>query len=135
MVADAGTFFVSVAMLSLIRFRHVPRARPQNWVRDLRDGWQDFWAREWFRDLVIGASVFNLLVGVYVVLGPVVSRRYYGGVGAWAVTATAAAVGSVLAGLVGAGGSVGSGAVAVTGPGGCSQPRKLGPFTVEMCWI
>lgn len=36
---------------------------------------------------------------------------------------------------MGAGGSVVSGAAAVTGPGGCSQPRKLGPFTVEMCWI
>jgi len=99
-VADAGTLFVSVVMLSLIQFRHVPRARPENWVRDLRDGWQDFWARDWFRDLVIGASVFNLLYAVYLVLGPVMSRRYYGGVGAWASTATAAAIGSVLAGLV-----------------------------------
>ena len=87
-------------MLSLIQFRHVPRARRENWVRDLRDGWQDFWARDWFRDLVIGASVFNLLYAVYFVLGPVMSRRYYGGVGAWAITATAAAIGSVLAGLV-----------------------------------
>jgi hypothetical protein len=42
---------------------------------------------------------------------------------------------SAIAGLVGAGGSVLSGAAAMTGTGGCSQPRKLGPFTVEMCWI
>ncbi len=42
---------------------------------------------------------------------------------------------SALAGLVGAGGSDLSGAGALTGTGGCSQPKKLGPATVEMCWI
>jgi len=42
---------------------------------------------------------------------------------------------SAVAGLVAAGGAVLSGATVAIGPGGCSQPRKLGPFTVEMCWI
>jgi MFS family permease len=99
-VADAGTFFVSVAMLSLVRLQGVPRAVSQNWLRDLHDGWKDFWARDWFRDIVLGASVFNLLFATYMVLGPVASRRYYGGVEAWATVATAAAIGSVVGGLI-----------------------------------
>lgn len=76
-------------MLSLLRFRHVRRVQRQHWVRDLRDGWQDFWSRAWFRDLVLGASVFNLLYAMYAVAGPVISRRYYGGARAraWAITA------------------------------------------------
>jgi MFS family permease len=98
-VADAGTFFVSVAMLAWIRFSHVPRAAAQHWLRDLREGWQDFWSRAWFRDVVLGAAVFNLLYGMYFVLGPLASRRYYGGAAAWATISTVAGIGSVLAGL------------------------------------
>jgi MFS family permease len=98
-IADAVTFFVSVATLALVRFRHVPRASRRNWFRDLHDGWQDFWARKWFRDVVLGFSVVNLLFAMYSVLGPVMSRRYYGGAAAYATVATAAAIGSVASGL------------------------------------
>jgi MFS family permease len=98
-VADAGTFFVSVAMLAWIRVRHVPRATAQHWLRDLREGWQDFWSRAWFRDVVLGAAIFNMLYGMYFVLGPLASRRYYDGAAAWAIVSTVAGIGSVLAGL------------------------------------
>jgi MFS family permease len=98
-IADAGTFFVSVGTLALVQFSHVPRGKGRNWFRDLHDGWQDFWARAWFRDVVLGFSACNLLYAIYTVLGPVMSRHYYGGAAAWATIATAAAVGSVLAGL------------------------------------
>jgi MFS family permease len=99
-IADAGTFFVSVATLALIQFSHVPRGKGRNWFRDLHDGWKDFWTRRWFRDVVVGFSAYNLLFAMYTVLGPAMSRRYYGGAAAWATIATASAVGSVLAGLV-----------------------------------
>jgi MFS family permease len=99
-IADAGTFFVNVAALSLIQFSHVPRAAGRKWLRDLHDGWKDFWGRQWFRDTVLGASVFNLLYAMYSVLAPVVSQRFYGGADAWVTAAIAAGIGSVLAGLV-----------------------------------
>jgi MFS family permease len=98
-IADAGTFFVSVATLALIQFSHVPRGKGRNWFRDLHDGWKDFWTRTWFRDVVVGFSAYNLLYAMYTVLGPAMSRRYYGGAAAWATVATASAIGSVLAGL------------------------------------
>ena len=101
-IADAGTFFVSVALLLMIQFSQVPRAASQNWLRDLHDGWRDFWGRDWFRDVVIGASVFNLLFAGYVVAGPVASQRYYGGAAAWAAVSTVSAIGSVLGGMLSA---------------------------------
>jgi predicted MFS family arabinose efflux permease len=99
-IVDAGTFFVSAAMLMLIQLSHVPRATGQHWLRDLHSGWTDFWARKWFRDVVIGASVFNLLYAAYVVAGPVAARRYYGGAAAWATIITVGAIGSVVTGAV-----------------------------------
>ncbi len=101
-IADAGTFFVSVALLLMIQFRQVPRAESRNWLADLRAGWRDFWGRDWFRDVVIGASFFNLLFAGYVVAGPVVSKRYYGGAAAWAIAATALGLGSILGGVLSA---------------------------------
>jgi hypothetical protein len=38
---------------------------------------------------------------MYMVLGPVMSRRYYGGAAAWATVATAAAIGAVASGVAG----------------------------------
>jgi hypothetical protein len=40
-----------------------------------------------------------MLYGMYFVLGPLASRRYYGGAAAWAIVSTVAGIGSVLAGL------------------------------------
>ncbi len=99
-IADAGTFFFSVATLALVQWGQVPRGAARSWFRDLCEGWKDFWTRKWFRDFVLGMSVVNLLYAVYAVLGPVMSRRYYGGAAAWATVVTSAAIGSVLASLV-----------------------------------
>jgi hypothetical protein len=82
----------------------VPRGKGRNWLRDLHDGWTEFWTRTWFRDVVVGFSAYNLIYATYTVLGPVMSRRYYGGAAAWAAIVTAAAIGSVLAGALGGGG-------------------------------
>jgi hypothetical protein len=60
-IADSASFFVSVICLASIRIGDIPRPAPQHWVRDLRDGWTDFWHRRWFRTAVLGSSLFNLL--------------------------------------------------------------------------
>jgi MFS family permease len=99
-IANAVTFAVSVILLARLRLVHAPRPERSRWIRDLREGWQDFWARRWFRTVVLTFSAINLLYAAYQVLGPVASKRYYHGAGAWAAVATAAAVGSVLAGLL-----------------------------------
>jgi MFS family permease len=99
-IGDAATFFISIVLLAQLRLISVPRPARQHWVRDLRDGWTDFWNRRWFRTVVIGASAFNFLYSAYTVLGPVTTNDHYGGAGAWAIASTASAVGGVCAGLV-----------------------------------
>ncbi|MGH3158423.1 MAG: MFS transporter [Streptosporangiaceae bacterium] len=98
-IANAVTFAVSVILLAQLRLARVLRPERSRWIRDLREGWQDFWARRWFRSVVLTFSAINLIYAAYQVLGPVASKRYYHGAGSWAIIATAAAAGSVLAGL------------------------------------
>jgi MFS family permease len=99
-IGDSATFFVSVVLLAQLQLVAVPRPEPQHFLRDLHDGWKDFWGRRWFRTVVISASVFNFLFAAYSVLGPVTSQNHYGGAGAWAVIATSAGLGAVVAGLI-----------------------------------
>jgi MFS family permease len=100
LIGDAASFVVSVVLFALLRLERIPRPEPHTFVADLRDGWSDFWSRHWFRAVVIGASAFNLIYAAYTVLGPVSSDRHYHGAATWAAVATAAAVGSVVAGLI-----------------------------------
>jgi MFS family permease len=99
-IGDSATFFVSVALLAALRFTDVARDTAPGLISQLREGWTDFWSRDWFRTIVIGASAFNFLYAGYVVLGPVMSRLHYGGAGAWAIVATVGAIGATLGGLV-----------------------------------
>jgi MFS family permease len=99
-IGDAATFFVSVALLAALRFTEVTREAAPGLIGQLREGWEDFWSRDWFRTIVFAASAFNLLFAGYVVLGPVMSKLHYGGAGAWATVATVGAIGATVAGLV-----------------------------------
>ncbi len=96
LVVDAGTFGVSILTLVALRLEAPPSAGSGRFAAELREGWADFWSRAWFRDVVIGASVYNFLYAGYTVLGPVVSERHYGGAAAWAAAATVTGVGSVV---------------------------------------
>lgn len=100
LIVDAGTFIVNVAMLAQIRFPDARTSHQQHWVQDLLDGWKDFLARTWFRNVVLGASLLNFLFATYFVLGPLMAKHYYHGATAWAIISTSMAAGSVLAGLI-----------------------------------
>jgi MFS family permease len=82
-----------------IKFTHVPRAKRQHWLQDLRQGWTEVRSRHWLRNLIVGSAVFNVLFAVYMVLGPDVSRQSYHGAATWTAAVTAGAVASVLIGL------------------------------------
>ena len=98
---DAASYGVSVATLAILRAAGVERGERQRFLADLREGWKEFRSRDWYWKLVAGATVFNMLYSVYIVLGPVASLRYYSGPKSWAIIATAAGVGSVIGGLLG----------------------------------
>ncbi len=97
---DAGSFAVSVALLAAMQLNNVPRPSRQHFLRDLRDGWDEFRSRSWLWPMVIAFSIVNMLVGAYSVLGPVASQRYFGGAAAWATVATVGGLGSVAGGLL-----------------------------------
>lgn len=98
-LADGATFLVNVVALVRIDVEVPRRQRATSMLTDLRAGWAYFARRKWFRTMVIGASLFNLLYGAYLVLGPVASLRLYSGVAMWAVSSVAAGIGSIAAGL------------------------------------
>src|SRR5436190_7604627 len=98
LAVDAATFAVSAAFLLALR---VPALVPQpaaSFVRQLRDGWREFRARDWVWGIVLSASLANMLSACYAVLGPVQAQRELGGAGAWATIVTALGIGSVLGG-------------------------------------
>jgi hypothetical protein len=96
---DAASFGVSVVTLALIRVPPVRPARQPPW-RDLADGWSVFRSQPWLLLTTVQFALFNLLTWApYLLLGPILARRYLGGAGAWGVVTACLAGGSVLAGL------------------------------------
>jgi MFS family permease len=81
---DAASYGVSVLALASLR---LPAARARatgSYLEDLRDGWAEFRGRPWLVITTVQFTLFNLLTwGPYLLLGPVLSRDYLGGAGAW----------------------------------------------------
>jgi hypothetical protein len=100
LAVDASTFAVSAGLGVALRLPDVvpPPVRP--FISELRAGWREFRARDWVWGIVLGASLANMLVAGYQVLGPVIADRELGGAAAWATIATAFGIGSLIGGLV-----------------------------------
>ncbi len=98
-LADGATFLVNVLALALINIELPRRTRTSSMIGDLKAGWTEFFARKWFRTMVIGASLFNLLYGAYSVIGPVASLRLYAGAAMWATASSAAGFGAIAGGI------------------------------------
>jgi predicted MFS family arabinose efflux permease len=82
---DALTFAASAACLSQVRLGYQVRRARYRFGRDLADGWREFRSRRWVWSIILAASVMNLLYAGFLVLGPAVSVRSFGGAGAWAL--------------------------------------------------
>jgi MFS family permease len=95
---DAATFAVSAVFLVALRLERTEPVPAQPFIRELRDGWSEFVARDWVWGIVLSASIGNMLAAGYQVLGPVIADRELGGAGAWASIATCFGVGSFLGG-------------------------------------
>jgi len=98
-VGGTATFLISAALLARLRLAEEPHAGSQRWLVELRQGWVEFVNLPWFRNVVVGASVFNCSYAGFIVLGPLVAKENYGGASTWAAILTASAVGAVVAGL------------------------------------
>jgi MFS family permease len=90
---DAVTFLASAAFLVGIRLPARATAPVRNFLRELREGWDEFWSRTWLWVIVLAALIDNaVFMGAFFVLGPVTAEETLGGAAAW---------GGILASLTG----------------------------------
>jgi len=98
---DAVTYFVGSAFLL---FLHIPRdlkLPERHFVRELREGWDEFRSRTWLWSIVVQFAFVNACsIGAFSVLGPVVANDELGGATAWAAIVTCQSAGFVVGGLV-----------------------------------
>ena len=76
-------------------------AESPSMVRELREGWTEFWSHTW-----LWATVFQFTVvlaawyGSFQVLGPAVAKAHLGGAQAWGLISASEAIGLIAGGLV-----------------------------------
>src|SRR5262245_34978133 len=77
------------------------RAEGASMLRELREGWTEFWSHTW-----LSATVFQFTVilaawyGSFQVLGPAVAKAHLGGAQAWGLISASEAIGLIAGGLV-----------------------------------
>jgi MFS family permease len=97
---DSASFVVSAGFLAaLVVEEHVPPAAQRFW-RDVSEGWQEARRHRWLTAGFLGFALGNVGIGMYFVLGPLVSREHLGGAQAWGLILTGGAVGGVLGGFL-----------------------------------
>ncbi len=75
--------------------------KPPSMLRELREGWSEFWSHTW-----LWATVFQFTVvlaawyGGFQVLGPAVAKAHLGGASAWGLIAACEATGLIAGGLM-----------------------------------
>jgi len=99
-LGDAISFLPGIVSLARLDVVHLPRASKVSWLADFRQGWTEFSGRTWLWSITAGAAIFNCAYGMFVVLGPVASVRYYSGASTWATVSAVGAVGSVIGGFL-----------------------------------
>jgi MFS family permease len=93
---DALSFVVSAVSLAMLRL--APRTLPprQSFLRDLAVGWREVTRRRWYWVNLCAHGVWNIAIGAYYVLGPLVAQRALGGAAAWGAIQAAVPVGGLL---------------------------------------
>jgi MFS family permease len=98
--ADAASFLVSIVFLARLRFGPRATRAPTSFVRELREGWDEFWARTWLWVIVVQFSLCNVFIAApFYVLGAVVAKESLGGPGAWGAVLACQGGGAVLGGI------------------------------------
>lgn len=99
-VIDAASFLVSAGFLVVLRVGEHVHPVAQRFWRDLADGWREARRHRWLTAGFLGFALGNVGIGMFFVLGPIVSREHLGGAQAWGLILTAGAIGGVIGGLL-----------------------------------
>lgn len=99
--ADAGSYLVAAGVLASLHLPATRKVAAGNFVRELREGWREFWSRTWLWAIVLQFSLVNAAwSGGFLLLGPVVADRDLGGARAWGLVLSALSAGLVVGGPV-----------------------------------
>jgi MFS family permease len=103
LLVDAGTYAASALLLSGIRLPTFSRtAAAQNFVRELRDGWDAFTEHTWVWLLTVWIALYFLITyAPFFVLGPYIAKHSLGGAGAWGTVVTGEGIGALVGAFVG----------------------------------
>jgi MFS family permease len=99
MLVNALGFLVSAYLLSRLQLPVSGAIEAANVWSDLRDGWREFWSRQWLWVVVLQFSI--LVAGMEAfegVLGPYVAKERLGGAAAWSMILAGESIG-MLAGV------------------------------------
>lgn len=99
LAVDSASFAVSAVFLARLVLPPHVRLPAQSFLRDLHDGWKEIRSRTWLWMGVLAASVGNMMVAPFFILGADISRTSLGGAGAWALIVAAFSAGSFGGGL------------------------------------
>ena len=98
---DAGSYFLAAVSIGTMRLPAGLRMQGTTVLRELREGWRDFWSRTWLWAIVVQFGLVNAAEGGAVnVLGPTVAKQHLGGPAAWGAVLTAQSVGLVACGVL-----------------------------------
>jgi MFS family permease len=99
--------FTAVPLMLAIRLRPAGSAGTEeslpapSMVRELREGWSEFWSHKWLWVTVLQYTVvLAAWYGGFQVLGPAVARAHLGGAQAWGLITAAEGVGLIVGGVV-----------------------------------
>jgi MFS family permease len=99
--ADAASFGLAAAVIAAMHLPAGLRMEGSTVLRELHEGWRDFWARGWLWAIVLQFGIVNAFQsGAFGVLGPLVSKRHLGGAAAWGGVLSAVVAGNVLSGVL-----------------------------------
>jgi predicted MFS family arabinose efflux permease len=99
LAADASSFALSAALLVGLKLPARDRIPVQSFLRDLREGWNEFRSRTWVWVFATWAGLGNLGTAAFGVLGAAIAKQSLGGAGAWGLIMAALGAGSILGSL------------------------------------
>jgi MFS family permease len=98
---DAATYVLGAAFLVPLRLPRSETLSERRFLRELREGWDEFRSRTWLWAIVLQfAFMLAAAVGAWSVLGPIVADRSLGGAPAWSLIVAAQSTGFLAGGLL-----------------------------------
>jgi len=96
---DSASFVLSAFFLLQLRVPGHARAEPSNFLQQLRDGFREVTSRAWVRAPIVGFAISNFCLAAFIVLGPPIFIRHFGGARDWGFVSAFGGIGAIVGAL------------------------------------